>query len=220
MRRINPIWLLIAFNVLFFVGRDWLLPPDALATFSDWTGAVLGRLGILGYAGVVTIFGLCGFFFVPLLIPLNMLCGAVYGAWTGAAVSIVGITLGSYASTYSVRHVFTGMQRTLDSRPAAQKLLRQIDRHGSMVVILVRLAFVVPYLIQNILLAVTRIGIHRLALLTALGGLPAAAIYSFLGAGLVAAEDTAELALYLAVPLVLLIVISLVVRQVNRRLED
>jgi uncharacterized membrane protein YdjX (TVP38/TMEM64 family) len=157
---------------------------------------------------------------VPLLIPLNILCGAVYGAPVGTAVSLAGITLGCYASTISVRHVFTGMQRSVDDRQVAQKLLRQIERHGAVVVIIVRLAFIVPYLLQNIVLAVTKIGMHRLALLTAIGALPAAAIYSFLGAGMMQSRSVGELALYLAVPLVLLILISYLLKSLNRKYAD
>jgi uncharacterized membrane protein YdjX (TVP38/TMEM64 family) len=217
VRKLNPIWLLVAFNVLFFAGRGWLVPDEAIARFSTATETFLLGLGPLGYAGMIGTYTLCAFFFIPLLIPLNILCGAVYGPYVGTAVSITGITLGTYASTLSVRHVFRGMERTIDERPSAQKILRQVERHGAIVVILVRLAFVVPYLLQNIVLAVTRIGIHRLAALTAIGALPAAAIYSFLGAGLMQSESAAELALYLAVPLVLLTGISLLIRRLNRK---
>lgn len=217
MRRLNPIWLLIAFNILFFTVREWVLPDGAIEQFSNYMEMTLVGLGPVGYAGVLAIYTLCAFFFIPLLIPINILCGAVYGAYAGTVVSIAGITLGSIASTISVRHVFIGMQRVVDKRPAAQKILAQINRHGTIVVILVRLAFVVPYLLQNIVLAVTSISLVRLTLLTAIGAIPSAAIYSFLGAGLMQAENANELALYLAVPLVLLIAITLALRWLNAR---
>jgi uncharacterized membrane protein YdjX (TVP38/TMEM64 family) len=101
----------------------------------------------------------------------------------------------------------------------AQKALHQIERHGGLAVLMIRLAFVIPYLFQNIVLAMTSIGAYRLAALTAIGSLPGAAIYSFLGAGLVQAEDANQLAVYLGIPLLLLIGISLAVRYLNRSLE-
>jgi uncharacterized membrane protein YdjX (TVP38/TMEM64 family) len=52
-------------------------------------------------------------------------------------------------------------------------------------------------------------------MLTAVGSLPGAAIYSFLGAGLVQAQDATELALYLGIPLLLLVGISLAVKRLN-----
>lgn len=219
MKRINPIYLLIAFNIVVFVFRDWLLPEGSTERLGDYLEASLGSFGVLGYVGVLALFSVCSFFFIPLLIPLNMLCGAAYGPYVGTAVSIVGITLGCFASTISVRHVFKGMQRVVDKRPAAQKMLAQVGRHGDISVIFVRLAFVVPYLLQNIVLAITSIGIFRLALLTAFGSLPGAAIYSFLGAGLMQAESANELALYLAVPLLLFLAVSLSVKYLGSRLN-
>jgi uncharacterized membrane protein YdjX (TVP38/TMEM64 family) len=217
LKKINPIWLLIGFNVLLFVFRDWILPAGATARFGDSMEALLASLGAVGYLGIVGIYSVCSFFFIPLLIPLNILCGAIYGPYAGTAVSIVGITLGCYASTLSVRHVFTGMQRAIDRRPSVQKILAQFARHGAIVVIVVRLAFIVPYMIQNIVLAATTINIYRLVWLTAIGSLPGAAIYSFLGAGLVQSESANEFAIYLAVPLLLLGVISLLLRHFNKR---
>ena len=75
------------------------------------------------------------------------------------------------------------------------------------------------YLLQNIVLAVTSLSVYRLTLLTAIGSLPAAAIYAFLGAGLVQSESATELTLYLTVPLVLLVVITLVLRRLNSRYD-
>jgi uncharacterized membrane protein YdjX (TVP38/TMEM64 family) len=184
VKRINPIYLIIAFNVLFFVLQDFVLPEGAVDRFGDRMEILLGNLGALGYVLVLALYTACSFFFIPLLIPINILCGAIYGPYAGTAVAIVGITIGCAASTISVRYVFRGMQRAVDERASAQKILGQIGRHGAIVVIAVRLAFVVPYLLQNIVLAVTSLSVYRLTLLTAIGALPGAAIYSFLGAGL------------------------------------
>lgn len=219
MKRINPIYLLIVFNVLFFVLRDYVLPDGAAERFGDQLTLTLTGLGVLGYVGVLVSYAVCSFFFIPLLIPINILCGAIYGPYIGTAVAIVGITIGCLASTISVRHVFRGMQRAVDERPTAQKILGQVERHGAIVVIAVRLAFIVPYLLQNIVLAVTSLNIYRLTLLTAIGALPGAAIYSFLGAGLVQADNARDLTLYLAVPLVLLVVIGAALKYFNARFD-
>jgi uncharacterized membrane protein YdjX (TVP38/TMEM64 family) len=220
VRKINPIYLFIAFSIVVFSLRDVILPEHVTAAIGDGFEATLASLGVYGYVGVTVIYTLCSFFFIPLLIPLNIVCGALYGPYVGTLVAIVGITLGCIASTISVRYVFKGMQHGIEQRPTAQKILRQIARHGSLMVIAVRLAFIVPYLLQNIVLAVTSIGIYRLTLLTAVGALPGAAIYSFLGAGLVRSESADQFALYMAIPLALLLVISLLVRYLNRKLDD
>ena len=207
--------MLVAFNVLVFLFRDVLLPEDLLARSSASLEATLLDLGVFGYIGIVGLYTACAFLFIPLLIPLNILCGALYGPYMGTVISLVGITLGCIASTLSVRYVFRGMEKLVEKRPAAQKVLKQVEQRGDIMVIAVRLAFVVPYLLQNIALAITSIGIWRLTALTAIGSIPSAAIYSFLGAGLMRSENVSQFALYLAVPLLLFIVISFVLKRLN-----
>ena len=208
VKRINPIYLLIFLNIVLVVFRDLLLPETASAAIAETVEATMLRLGPLGYVSLVLIYVLCGFFFVPLLIPLNILGGALYGAYAGTAVALAGITLGCVASTISVRYVFTGMQGVVDRRPGLRKLIVRAENHQNLAIVMVRLAVFVPYLWQNIALAITKSSATRIALITVIAGIPGAAIYSFLGAGLVQAEDVTELLTYLAVPGVMLLVIT------------
>jgi uncharacterized membrane protein YdjX (TVP38/TMEM64 family) len=208
VRRINPIHLLIALNILLIVFRDVLLSDEASAAFAQTIESLLLSLGIFGYFGIVAAHVACAFFFVPLLIPLNILGGALYGAFEGTIVAMAGITLGTIASTLSARHVFTGMHRSIDKRPRLQRLLGRADQRPNMTIALTRFMVVVPYLFQNIALAATNLSVARLTAVTAVSAIPGAAIYSLLGAGLVRAQQVNEMLLYLAVPIVLLLAIS------------
>ena len=205
--RLNPIYLLIALNVVLILFRDFLLPEEATAAIAAATQSTLLGLGVFGYIGLVVVYGVCGFFFIPLLIPLNILGGALYGAWVGTAVALTGITVGSIASTTSVRHVFTGMQGSIDKRPGIRRLLAHADSHPNLAIALVRFAVVVPYLFQNIALGATQLSQARLTIVTAFAALPGAAIYSFLGAGLVHADRANELVIYVGLPMLILMLI-------------
>lgn len=200
MKRISPIHLLIALNVLLILFRDLILPEQAAGAVAAVVESALVALGPFGYAALVAMYVLCSFFFVPLLIPLNILGGALYGAVAGTAVGLAGITLGCVASTVSARYVFTGMQRTIEKRPGVARLIAGADRHCNLVIVMIRFAVVIPYLIQNIALALTNASILRLALVTAASAIPGAAIYSSLGAGLVESDDATEMLVYLAIP--------------------
>jgi uncharacterized membrane protein YdjX (TVP38/TMEM64 family) len=208
VKRVNPIYLLIALNILLVLFRDVILPEETSAAMASAVEVTVLGLGVIGYVSIVVAYVLCGFFFVPLLIPLNILGGAVYGAYIGTAVALVGITLGCIASTVSARYVFTGMQSVVDKRPGLQRLLARADNHRNLAIVMVRFAVVIPYLIQNIALAVTQSSIVRIASVTAVSAVPGAAIYSFLGAGLVQAEDVSEFLIYLAVPVVLMLCLT------------
>jgi uncharacterized membrane protein YdjX (TVP38/TMEM64 family) len=220
VKRINPIYLLIALNVLLILFRDWLLPEETTAAIAASAESVLAALGPFGHAGLVAAIGICGFFFLPFVIPLGLLAGALYGPWSGTAVTLAGLVLCTVTSTLSVRHVFTGMQRTIEKRPKLKRLIASADRHVDLVIVMVRFAVVVPPLLQNIALALTRASIARLALVTAVAAIPIAAIYAFLGAGLVEADKLTDLALYLAVPVLLLLALSASLAWLKSRLGD
>ena len=217
VKRINPIYLLIVLNILLIVFRDLILPESVTATISEQVELTLAALGVFGYVIVVGAFAVCSFFFVPLLIPFNILCGALYGPYTGTAVALAGITASCIASTISARHVFTGMQSVVDRRPGLQRIIRHADKNLNLTIAMVRFAVVVPYLVQNIALAVTQASVTRLALVTAVSALPGAAIYSLLGAGLVQANDLRELLAYIGLPVLIMIVVAFALGAINAR---
>jgi uncharacterized membrane protein YdjX (TVP38/TMEM64 family) len=219
VKRISPIHLLIALNILLIFMRDLILPEEVAAAIAVGVETRLLAIGAWGYLGIVAAYVVCSFFFVPLLIPLNILGGALYGAYVGTAVAIAGITLGCIASTLSARHVFTGMQQTIERRPTVRRLLAHADEHRNTTIVMVRLAVVVPYLVQNIALAMTGSSVWRLAVLTAFSALPGAAIYSLLGAGLVRADDANELMLYIAAPILLAVAVAGVLAYYNGRAD-
>ena len=218
VKRINPIYLLIALNVLMLLLRV-ILPEPVTAALGSAVESTLAWLGPFAYAGIVVFYGICGFFFIPLLIPLNILGGALYGAWTGTAVALAGITFSTFTSTISQRHVFTGMQQSVEGRPGLQRLLAGVDRYRNLVVVMVRFAVIIPYQVQNIALAATSVSLTRLTLLTAVSALPGAAIYSLLGAGLVESADIWQLLLYIALPIALLLVLTGAVAWFKSRLD-
>jgi uncharacterized membrane protein YdjX (TVP38/TMEM64 family) len=220
MKKLNPVYLLIAFNLLYFAFGHWFGSAPAWQAFSHRAEAFVAGLGFLGYVGVVGAYFVCAFFFIPLLIPLNVASGALYGPYLGTAVSLAGITAGCLASTVSVRYVFTGMQGSIEKHPSARKVLDRIGAHGDAAVLMLRLAFVVPYLWQNIILALAPLDSRRLAVLTAIGSLPGAAIYCFLGAGLMRPGDAGALAVYLAVAVVLLGLIWLALKYLNAKYQS
>jgi len=220
VKRINPIVLLVVLNIALILFRDVLLSEEASAALAEGIETALRGVGVFGYFGIVLAYVLCAFFFVPLLIPLNILGGALYGAWVGTVIALAGITLGTIASTISARHVFTGMQQSIANRPRIRGLLDHADKHRNLVIVVMRFTVVIPYLIQNIALAATNVSVTRLTLITAVSAIPGAAIYSFLGAGLVHAEEVNELLFYLALPIMLLLAVSGLMIYVRKKYES
>ncbi len=220
MKRINPIYLLIASTALLILLRDWLLPAETTAAIAASVESTLVALGPFGYAGLVAAFGVSGFFFLPFVIPLCILSGALYGAWAGTGVALAGIVLSTVTSTVSVRHVFTGMQQTIDQRPKLKRMIATADRHLNLVIAMVRFAVIVPLLLQHVALALTGASLTRLVLVTSVASIPAAAIFAFLGAGLVEADKVTDLTLYLAIPVALMLGLTFALAWFRSRLGD
>ena len=212
VNKINPVLLLIIFSILIFLVRKFFFPAYSDEMNVSALQGFLAILGPLSFIYIIIAFAVCAFFFVPILMPLCLLCGAFYGPVEGAIVALVGITLSCVASTISVRRVFRGMGKVVMDNEEYKNLLNKLTQYGNVVVLLVRLAFVVPYMLQNILLALTNISTGRLALLTLVGAIPGAMSYSFLGAGLVSLGNTD---LYGAMVMILVIVLYIVNGVVN-----
>ena len=220
MKRINPIYLLIAFTALLILLRDWLLPAEMTDAIAASVESALIALGPFGYAGIVAAFGVTGFFFLPFVIPLCILGGALYGPWVGTALALAGLVVSTATSTLSVRHVFTGMQQTIDKRPRLKRMIASADRHLNLVIVTVRFAIILPPLFQHVALALTGASLTRLVLVTSVASIPAAAIFSFLGAGLVEADSVTDLTFYLAIPVAFMLALTLALYWFKSRLGD
>ena len=217
VRKLNPVLLLIIFSVLIFLVRKVFFPQYTDDMLISALQGLLAQLGLLSVVYLLLGFVVCAFFFIPVLMPLCILCGAFYGPVQGSVVALAGITLGCVATTVSVRRVFRGMGRVVMDNPEYKNLLVKLTHHGVVVVLLVRLAFVVPYILQNILLALTNISIARLTLLTLLGGIPGAVSDSFLGAGLVSLGNTGLYGAMVMVPVVVLYLVNAQVSYLRRK---
>lgn len=208
LKKVNPLALLILLSIVLFFLRKTLFPEYSDSAIIGHLEAFLSAFGLLSIVYVLAIYFVCSFFFIPILIPLNIACGALYGPGPGALMGMAGILVSCVASTISVRHVFKGIGNFARRNQDIRKFLKQISRHGTIVAIMLRLAFVVPYLVQNVVLAMTTMRLDRLLLLTLVGGFPGVVSYSFLGAGLVSLDDAGTFAIYLLVPLFLLVAVT------------
>lgn len=217
IKKINPVLLLVVLSVLVFLIRKFLFPDYSDAALISHFERLLSILGVLSIVYLLLLYFICSFFFIPILIPLNIVCGALFGPFLGSVVSLAGILLSCIGSTISVRYVFKGMANLASRQKEVKKFLGQIDRYGFVAAILVRLTFFVPYLLQNIILALTAIRLNELLLLTFFGAIPGVISYSFIGAGLVSFDDVGTYGTYLLVPAIFLALVTLFINTTRRQ---
>ena len=155
--------------------------PKQLAGQARHLAAVHPRATPAAVFGVYVAFGL-------LALPvwwLQLLAGASLGLWAGGGVCLAGSVASATAAAAVARWVAgEWVHASLESR--VEKLRRVDDLLGSnglLVVMTVRLVHVLPFGVCSYALGLTRVTPADVAVGTAIGNVPAVALYVGLGAG-------------------------------------
>ena len=157
-----------------------------LPEFSAWVDG-LGPWGpivfVLGYV-VATVA------FIPGSL-LTLAGGAIFGLAEGTAFVFVGASLGATAAFLASRYIVRGaIERRVEAEPRFAAIDRAVGREGFRIVLLLRLTPVVPFVLLNYALGLTRVKLRDYVY--AHGGmLPATLLYVYYGK---VAGDLAEIA--------------------------
>lgn len=184
LRRLLPVAILLAGLALFLLFRlDRFFSYDMLSrhqsAMTDWvvSNAVASALlFILIYAGVVA-------FSLPVAVLVTPVGGFLFGLWTGALLSVIGATLGSVAVFLAARTAF----RDLFHARAGSTLARFEEgfrRDDFSYLLFLRLVPLFPFWLVNIVPALLGMRFNRYVIATLIGIVPAAVVYSSVGAGL------------------------------------
>ena len=157
-----------------------------LPEFSAWVDG-LGLWGpvvfVLGYA-VATVS------FIPGSL-LTLAGGAIFGLGEGTALVFVGASLGATGAFLASRYLVRGaIERRVAAEPRFAAIDRAVGREGFKIVVLLRLTPVVPFVLLNYALGLTRVKLsHYVSAFV--GMLPATLLYVYYGKVL---GDVAEVA--------------------------
>ena len=149
----------------------------------SWLAALLLRVGELGPWGPV-LFALLYILFAVTMAPaflLTVAAGALFGVWRGSALVFVSATLGAIA-VYVVAQRLAGTRFIarviMDRRVAAVRLA--VAGEGVWVQFLLRLSPIVPYVLLNYALGLSRVR-FRDFLVACVGMIPAIVMYTYYG---------------------------------------
>ncbi len=147
-----------------------------LPEFSAWVEG-LGLWGpvvfVLGYA-VATVA------FIPGSL-LTLAGGAIFGLAQGVALVFVGACLGATGAFLASRYMVRGaIERRVAAEPRFAAIDRAVGREGFRIVLLLRLTPVVPFVLLNYALGLTRVKL-RDYLSACIGMLPATLLYVYYG---------------------------------------
>lgn len=138
--------------------------------------------GPAGYVLYVLAYIVCCVFFIP-AIALTLGAGAIFGFVKGAAVVIVGATLGATAAFLLARSVMRHRIESMTSNNAKFRALdRAITREGTKIMWLVRLSGFPPFTWVNYAFGLTGIRLGPYIVTTFFGIIPGTLAFTYAGA--------------------------------------
>lgn len=117
---------------------------------------------------------------LPVVGPLTLLGGYLFGVLPGFGYSLLASTFGATLSFLIIRYALSSLLR---NRYKEQLALFQdkMQKHGYSYLLMLQLLSVIPFVVINTLAAVTHVPLHTLFITTLLGTAPLLFIYSWAG---------------------------------------
>jgi uncharacterized membrane protein YdjX (TVP38/TMEM64 family) len=182
-RRLVPLGLLVAAGIAFIaIGGRQYLTFAALAENRDWLrslvqrwGLVAGLLYIAVYAGLVALS-------VPGAAVMTIAGGFLFGTWLGTLCAVVGATLGATGIFLATRAGLGGLAQR--AGPLVGKLEAGFRADAFNYLLVLRLVFIVPFWLVNLVPALVGVRLSTFILATFLGIIPGTFVYASFGNGL------------------------------------
>jgi uncharacterized membrane protein YdjX (TVP38/TMEM64 family) len=183
MRRHKKKILLIAL-FLALIGITWYFGGDTLTfegmkknreAFHRFVKAHY-LLSVAAFIGIDLLSAL----FLPGALVLTLIGGFLFGVVWGIIYVMIGMTLGASLAFLFARYI---AGKWIHSRyeDHLEKFNREIARHGSSYLLMLRLIPVLPFFVVNFLAGMTKMSLKRFLLTTAVGVLPGSVVYTYAG---------------------------------------
>lgn len=122
-------------------------------------------------------------FSLPGAVVLTLAGGFLFGAALGTGLTVVGATLGAMAAFQMARRLF-GADALERLGPRAARIAEGLRRDAFAYLLVLRLVPLFPFVLVNLVPALTGVRFGTFALTTLIGIIPGTAVYSLAGAGL------------------------------------
>ena len=166
--------------VLVLVVAALLLFGRRVAAYLPEFNAWLDGLGFWGPVVFVVGYAVATVAFIPGSL-LTLAGGAIFGLWKGTLLVFVGASLGANLAFLVSRYVARGaVERRISGEPRFAAIDRAVRREGLKITFLLRLTPVVPFVLLNYALGLTRVRLVDYAL-ACIGMLPATLLYVYYG---------------------------------------
>ena len=182
-RRLIPLGLLVAAGITFVaVGGHHYLTFAALAENRDWLSSLVQRWGFVAAFLYIAVYALLVALSVPGSSVLTIAGGFLFGTWLGTLCAVLGATLGATGIFLATRAGLGGLARR--AGPLVGKLEAGFRADAFNYLLVLRLVFIFPFWLVNLVPALAGVRLSTYILATFLGIIPGAFVYASLGNGL------------------------------------
>jgi uncharacterized membrane protein YdjX (TVP38/TMEM64 family) len=183
LRRILPVAVLLAGLVLFWaLGISRYFTFDTLSHHHAELTAWVAAHGVLAALAFMLAYALVVAFSLPIAVLITPLGGFLFGPWLGAALAVIGATVGAVAVFLAARTALRDVFRARAGKTLA-KLEVGFKRDAFNYLLFLRLVPVFPFWLVNIVPALLGMNLGAYALGTLIGIIPGAVVYASIGAG-------------------------------------
>jgi uncharacterized membrane protein YdjX (TVP38/TMEM64 family) len=212
-RRLVPLGLLVAAGIAFVaVGGHRYLTFAALAENRDWLSSLVQRWGFVAVVLYIAVYAGLVALSVPGAAVLTIAAGFLFGTWLGTLCAILGATLGATGIFLATRAGLGGLAQR--AGPFVGKLEAGFRADAFNYLLVLRLVFIFPFWLVNLVPALVGVRLSTFILATFLGIIPGTFVYASFGNGLgnVVGEPGLGVLLRLNVlgPIVGLVVLALI----------
>jgi uncharacterized membrane protein YdjX (TVP38/TMEM64 family) len=187
--RLWPVALVLgALGLAYGLGLQRWLSFDSLAANRAALVALVAAHPVLAPLGFVASYVAVVAFSLPGGAVATLASGFLFGPWLGAALAVVGATIGACLLHLLAGQAFGGLLARAEG-PGLAKIRTGLARDGFWYLLSLRLVPVVPFWLLNLAPSLVGMRLGPYAAATFLGIIPGTAVFAGIGAGLGAVFD-------------------------------
>lgn len=180
MRIILILAAVIVFTILWFSGiRDTVSLANIQAK-GEYLKGVINDNYLISIAGFIALYIVVAAFSIPVAAVLTIAAGYLYSFVIGAIYVNIGATVGATLAFLFARYI-AGEPLQQKYKNKLKKFNDELDRNGASYLFTIRLIFIFPFFVVNLLAGLTKVKLRTFLWTTSLGIFPSSLIYAFAG---------------------------------------
>lgn len=182
----------------------------------DW----ISGFGILGPIVYILLYTSVCLFFLP-RVPVTVLAGISFGPVMGAVYALIGSITGASTAFLIARYAARDMvEGWAEDNEQFQKIDEGVEKQGWKMLIVTRLVPIFPFCLQNFAYGLSKMKFQTYILISSVFMIPGTVTLTFMSGAVVNGEEIEESLIYFGLGVVLLVVLVLISRWIQKRNSD